>query len=180
MENWQQFDNEIPLNTIRAWSTEILDNSPWTFSGWTGIPQEPYRHWSHCPELVGIYKQIWDCVKQPNLKSDRILVNLYNHGDSSWVHKDSDNPKDKTILVFLNEYWDINWGGEFALFENNDLVKAFTPKPGRYIVFNSNMDHGARPVSREASFPRLAVAFQCKYDLHANPPNKMAHIPTPL
>lgn len=168
MENWQQFDGEIPLNTIRTWANEIMENTPWTFSGWTGFPKEPYRHWAHCPELVGVYKQIWDCMKESfselNLKPERILVNLYNHGDSSWAHKDSESNKDYTVIIFLNDYWDINWGGEFALFENDDLIKAFTPKPGRYVVFKSNITHGARPVSREASYPRLAIAYQCKHD----------------
>jgi len=163
---WEQFDNEIPLNTIRAWSTEILENTPWTFSGWTGLPMEPYRHWSYMAPLEGLFKQIWDCMKPsfPELTPDRILVNLFNHGDSSWVHKDSQNPSAKTVMLFLNEYWDINWGGELALFEKDDLVKAFTPKAGRYVKFDSNMDHGARPVSREAPYPRLGIAYQCSHD----------------
>lgn len=166
METWEQFDNEIPLNTIRAWSTEILENTPWTFSGWTGMPQEPYRHWSYLAPLDGLFLQIWNCLKPsfPYLKPDRILVNAYNHGDSSWVHKDSEKTSDRTVLLFLNDYWDVNWGGEFALFENDDLIKAFTPKPGRYICFPSNVAHAARPVSREAAYPRIAIAFQCTND----------------
>ena len=166
MEKWEQYDGEIPLNTVRAWSVEILENTPWTFSGWTGNPKEPYRHWSYCAELEGLYKQIWLSMKPsfPHLKPDRILVNLFNHGDSSWTHKDSEKSSDRTVLIFLNDYWNIDWGGELGLFENEELVKAFTPKPGRYVLFNSNMVHGARPVSREAPYPRLAIAYQCSDD----------------
>lgn len=169
MQNWYEYKNEIPLNTVRTWSSELLENSAWTFTGWSGLSKEPFRHWAAYGDLKApIIKAIWECIEYSfkeeglNLVPERILLNLFNHGDSSWIHKDSESPSDWTALIFLNDYWDINWGGETVIVENNEVVKAFTPTPGKYILFKSNLLHGARPVSREASYPRFGIAFQCK------------------
>jgi hypothetical protein len=98
------------------------------------------------------------------IKPHRVIMNLYNHGDSSWLHKDSDDESDWTAIIFLNEHWDINWGGDFVLVENNEILAAFAATPGKYVLFKSNLLHGARPVTREAPIPRFGIAFQCKND----------------
>ena len=165
--DWYEYNNEIPLNTLKSWREVILDTAKFEHSGWTGAPKEPYRHWCYTPDYEGVYKKIFECLNESfvedgfKLKPERLLLNVYNHGDSSWLHNDSDLETAWTTVLFLNEYWDINWGGDFVIVKNNEIYKAFAPTPGKYILFKGNLLHGARPVSREAQFPRMALAIQC-------------------
>lgn len=164
---WYEYNNEIPLNTLKAWREEILATAQFGHTGWTGAPREPYRHWCYTPAYGGVYKKVFECLNESfiadgfNLKPDRLLLNLYNHGDSSWLHTDNDDSNAWTAILFMNEYWDLNWGGDFALIEDNEIHKAFAPTPGKFLLFQSNVLHGARPVSREAEFPRMGLTFQC-------------------
>ena len=165
--DWFEYNNEIPLNTLKAWREEILSTSKFEFVGWTGAPKEPYRHWAAYPEINPFYTKIFECLNESfkedgfSLKLDRVIVNTYNHGDSSWLHTDTELENAWTALLFFNEYWDINWGGDFILSKNNEIYKYTAPTPGKFVLFKSNILHAARPVSREAQFPRMGVAFQC-------------------
>ena len=144
-----------------------MKGANWQHIGWTGNPKEPLRHWASYPEMEGVLLQLWDFINDSliaeglDIKPTRTILNLYGHGDSSWLHKDSENPDDWTVIVFLNEHWDVNWGGDFALADGQELIQAFSPTPGKFICFRANTLHGARPVSREAPYPRFGVAFQC-------------------
>ncbi len=97
-----------------------------------------------------------------NLKVERVIANLFNHGDSSWLHTDCTDETAWTAIIYLNDYWDLNWGGETVLVDNqNEIIQAFAPNPGNFVLFKSNVLHGPRPVGREAPFPRFGLAFQC-------------------
>jgi len=168
--NYKEYRNEIPLNTLQNWSRTLLENADWKHIGWTGNPREPLRHWASYPPLEGVVKQLWNFINE-SLKDDglsltpqRTIMNLYNHGDSSWIHEDSKDPEDYTVIVFLNEQWNRNWGGDFAIFDKDEILASFAATPGKFVVFKSALDHGARPVSREAPYPRFGIAFQCKND----------------
>lgn len=170
---YREYRNEFPINTIRDWSKEIEEEVKWTYTGWTGDPKEPLRHWSYVIDYqpVGIFGKIWSAINA-GLKQDgfrltpnRVLTNLFNHGDSSWLHKDSDNPKDWTVILYLNDYWDLNWGGDTVLSDGQEIIHCCAPTPGKMFLFRADILHGARPVSREAPYPRLGVAFQCVGDV---------------
>lgn len=167
MNDYYEYRNELPLNTLKAWREEILATAKFEHTGWTGAPKEPYRHWCYAPEYEGIYKKIFECLNE-SMKEDgldlvpqRLLLNVYNHGDSSWLHTDTDKPGYWTVIFFLNDYWDINWCGDFVLIKDNEIYKSFAPTPAKFVVFRADILHGARPVSREAQFPRMALAMQC-------------------
>lgn len=167
---YREYMNEIPMNTIRTWGSVLQKNLPWSYMGWSGEPKEPYRHWACYPELSGEVKKIWEAINVSfkedgfNLVPNHIIANLFNHGDSSWLHKDNDSDTSWTVILYLNDFWDLNWGGETILVEDNEILKAFSPTPGKFILFKSNMVHGPRPVSREAPYPRFGLTFQCNDD----------------
>lgn len=167
---YREYIGEVPLNTVKAWGSALQKNLPWDFVGWTGEVKEPYRHWAAYPDMDGVVAQIWDALNFSfkadgfNLKPERVIANLFNHGDSSWLHRDCDSNTAWTAILYLNEFWDLNWAGHTVLVENNEVIKAFAPTPGKFILFKSNMLHGATPVSREAPYPRLGLTFQCETD----------------
>jgi hypothetical protein len=167
---YKEYRQEIPINTVKQWSRQLLSEAHWEPIGWSGESKEPYRHWACYPKYEGILINMWKAIS-PSLEEDgitlipkRVIMNLYSHGDSAWLHKDSDDSKDWTVIIFLNEFWDINWGGDFVLVEDQEILQSFMATPGKFVLFKSNILHACRPVSREAPFPRFSVAFQCNYD----------------
>ncbi len=166
---YREYRNEFPLNTIRTWSRDLEEQTKWSYSGWTGEPGEPYRHWAYVTndEPAGILREIWTAASAGleadgfRLKPHRTLLNLFAHGDSSWLHRDSEKASDWTVILYMNERWDINWGGDTVLIEDNEILHSCAPTPGKMFLFKSNLLHGARPVSREAPFPRFGLTYQC-------------------
>ena len=158
-----------PLNTVKHWNSVITsseDGENWLHSGWSGDFAEPFRHWCKYPSMEGIYSQIWDFIEPDldlrGLVPQRVIVNAYNHGDSSWLHRDSELQDHYTVILYLNNDWDWNWGGEtIVITDGGDIIMSVFPTPGRVIAFDSRLLHGPRPVSREAPLPRLGVTFQC-------------------
>lgn len=167
-EVFREYKNEIPMNTIRSWGSTLLKELKWEHLGWTGHPKEPYRHWACYPELDGIIKNIWDTMNVSfkedglELKPERVIANLFNHGDSSWLHKDCDDNTAWTALIYLNDYWNKGWYGGTIVYPDDDSTPIYSePTPGKFILFKSNLLHGSCPVSREADFPRFGMAIQC-------------------
>lgn len=170
---YKEYIGEIPLNTIKTWHDELMVSARWQHVGWSGPAKEPYRHWAFYPDFEGLLVNIWDCMNFSfkedglNIKPDRVIMNLYNHGDSSWLHTDTDEPS-WTAMIYLNYHWDINWGGDTVLIKDNEILKAFAATPGKFVIFRGNLLHGARPVSREAPYPRFGIAFQCVNNLQGS------------
>ena len=167
---YREYRNEFPLNTVRTWSKQLEEQAKWSYSGWTGEAKEPLRHWAYVTdyESSGLLREIWTAIHAGlaedgfgRLYPQRVLANLFAHGDSSWIHKDSEKSSDWTVILYLNDYWDINWGGDTVIVENNEILHCCAPTPGKLFLFRSDLLHGARPVSREALFPRFGLTFQC-------------------
>lgn len=163
-----EYRNEIPLNTLKVWREQVLATANFQPIGWTGLPREPYRHWAYYPEYADVYKSMFECMDYSfredgfNLTPERVIVNMYNHGDSSWLHTDCSQGTCWTAIIFMNEYWDKNWGGDFVMVDSEgEILHSCAPTPGKFILFNGTILHGARPVSREAEFARMGIAFQC-------------------
>ncbi len=97
------------------------------------------------------------------MQIERVIANLFAHGDSSWLHKDCESDNAWTIILYLNEAWDPNWHGGTVLFNTSqEPITYFAPTPGKFVLFKSNLMHGPVPVSREAPYPRFGLTFQCK------------------
>lgn len=60
------------------------------------------------------------------------------------VHQDTDSPDALTFLYYANGFWKGRWSGETVFYDHNlDAVAAVTPKPGRLVLFHSNLFHRA-------------------------------------
>ncbi len=169
---YREYRNEFPINTIKAWSRQLEEQAKWSYSGWTGEAKEPLRHWSYVAdyESVGLFREIWTAIDAGlrtdgfKLRPQRILANLFGHGDSSWLHKDSQLSRDWTVILYMNDFWDINWGGDTILVQDDEILHACASTPGKMFLFRSDLLHAARPVSREAPYPRLGLTYQCVGD----------------
>jgi len=83
-----------------------------------------------------------------------------------YPHTDSIREHDKTLVIYLNENWKREWGGETIIYDQNNIVHAELPKFNHGLVFPGNMYHVARSVSRICPNLRTTVMFKfCPKDL---------------
>jgi hypothetical protein len=61
------------------------------------------------------------------------------------------NANGKTLLYYVNDRWDKNWGGE-TLFadESGEPEYAVQYKPGRIVIFDNSIEHRPASISMEA------------------------------
>ena len=107
----------------------------------------------------------------------RCYINGYSYGTDGYVHTedhptaDIEDGQSETIFVYLNDKWNINWGGETILLDGEqEIVKAVIPKKNRAFVFDSHLLHAARPLTRACSELRSIIVFKtANKELFDNP-----------
>ena len=88
-------------------------------------------------------------------------INHYWHGATSPGHTDSSFDSTLTILIFCNNFWQENWGGEIKFYNQHSKSNlTFDFKPGRVIVFDSRLEHKVLPITLEAKKPRFSLAMK--------------------
>lgn len=143
-----------------------LANSRGYTYGWHSNKNMRYMHWNvkfvsgrkhmrydlqnSLPEEA---KQLFDYGREKYFPAHkhvlRAYCNSYTYGTEGYIHTDSLDLTDMTIIFYMCDEWDPNWAGETAFVENGDVVKSVMPKPGRAVIFPSHMLHVGRSVSRE-------------------------------
>jgi len=117
-------------------------------------------------------QELWDQIQK--VIGDRVLVrayvNGYTYGTDAYYHKDDIWIKDEygpdavseTILIYMNEEeWDRDWGGETTFLDDNDNFKgAAFPKRNRGVIFNSDIWHSARGLTRACPVFRSVLVFK--------------------
>jgi len=114
------------------------------------------------PEIVQVTKVLKKTFNLENAITDRCYSNAYTFGTEGYVHYDSNNNRDITVIIFLNNEWKENWFGETVFLDSKgEIVKAVLPRFGRCVVFPGNIAHAGRSVSRICNVARtiLVVKF---------------------
>jgi Rps23 Pro-64 3,4-dihydroxylase Tpa1-like proline 4-hydroxylase len=92
---------------------------------------------------------------------NRAYINLSSYGDVEFPHYDCDLDKeDITILYYINKEWNYKWGGETLFYEGNDTKYAILPKPGRFVIFQGNVEHCGTVATKICKEPRLTLALK--------------------
>lgn len=98
----------------------------------------------------------------------RILLNAYKYSDVLSVHTDIHKNTDgcKTVIIYGNNKWDVNWGSETiflsSMSSDAEIIKSVIPKPGRMVMFDSNIPHTGRPPVSIFPNYRYSVAFNLR------------------
>jgi len=144
------------------WNKRILNNS-------RALPYDQARmpYIEHHPEIKNLWNVIQNHIGRRSLF--RVYINSYTFGTDGYAHKDDtwisknfgDDALSETIIIYLNEKWDIDWAGETVIFDQEqEIEKSVLPKYGRILVFDSNKLHAARPVSRACTELRSVLVFK--------------------
>jgi len=144
------------------WNKKILENSKHHYYDHSVMPFIGAH-----PEL----EQLWAAVQSKIGKRAllRTYVNGYTFGTDAFYHVDDKWIADKhgpevlteTIIVYLNDRWNKDWGGETSIVNSDDDIEySVLPKPNRVLVFDSNKFHSARPLSRICPELRSVLVFK--------------------
>lgn len=167
--------NYVDKDLKYGWKSSIdknYDYGHWNNTILNGSIYEPFDH-SLMP-YISKHKEInfiWEYIK--NILGERLLlrcyINAYTFGTDAYAHFDDiwitksfgSNTLSETVIIYLNEKWDIDWAGETVIFnDEKDIETAVLPKFGRTLIFNSNKLHAARPVTRTCPSLRSVLVFK--------------------
>ncbi len=117
-----------------------------------------------------------DCIEDKNLIITRAYFNSHTLGFPGSFHKDGKplvntrhNKIQYTVLLFINNDWNINFNGETAFILNDNLIDDIVyihSKPGRIVVFSSHISHKAceiSPYSLQTNKLRFVFAYHLYY-----------------
>lgn len=114
--------------------------------------------WSHATSFTGARNLV------------RVYTNAQTYGTDPVVHTDdsafyrsicNEETIPKTILIYMNEQWDCDWGGETSFFsDSGEIIASVLPKKGRAVIFDGTIRHGARPLSRYFTGMRQILVFK--------------------
>ncbi len=112
--------------------------------------------------LINLFKSKMDLIMEKlDLGKFQIAEMYVNISDAmSITLPHTDRPKDCwTILYYPNYDWDIKYGGQTNFIDDNqEIIASCIPKPGRFLVFRSDMLHQATPPTFFSPFKRLTLA----------------------
>lgn len=155
------------------------NNSPMRY-GWLSHEQnDPHGHWfldfgktnsknlsdvsNNIPEfLLHVKNYITDKI---DILDNTVLIRCYigghTFGVDGYYHTDSTRSDEITFVFYLVEgKWEFDWGGETSFITPNEEVFSVIPKKNRVVIFQSNIQHCARGVSRKYNGLRKTLMFK--------------------
>ena len=138
----------------------------WTifFGGPTKVGQPCYN----CEnELNGVILDVWKDVK-PYLDPEDVLIRCYANaqtcGQDQRLHTDDSLETSKTIIVYANEHWSVDNGGETIIWDKEKrlITNSVLPKFRSILGFSGNAWHGVRSVSQYADTLRMTLMFKTR------------------
>ena len=99
----------------------------------------------------------------------RVYINGYTYGTDGYIHRDdrfydelgNESHYSESIIIYLNKEWKMDWGGETIIIgEDGEIEKSIIPKFGRMLIFDSQLEHAARPLSRMCKDLRMVLVFK--------------------
>jgi len=165
-----------------------LTNSAWSY-GWRSNADISFGHWNcditktainnnvdATDRLPPEFLKIWEKLKEiyPDAILTRCYANQHTFGTEGYIHTDTERKQDQTCVVYLNEGWEADWGGETNFYntDKTEIVKSVLPKFGRTAVFAGNIPHCARGVARICNKARLTLMFKFAIDPEAYYPSE--------
>jgi len=121
------------------------------------------------------FKKKTDCgLTNDNLESS--YVNGLTYGLEAHAHTDSDKKNFVTVIVYLCENWNSYWGGETVFFNGefvvndptndifytHEIIKTVLPRYNRIVMFDGNIVHAVRSISKSFKGLRKTMMFKIK------------------
>lgn len=147
------YDEIFPTETVRNFANVVLQlgyRRRESFDRELSIPIEKDKFRSApflWPVTEGLFENVAKRefgISDPSVCFSHTYAAAMGPGSCGTVHRDIDAPDAVTFLYYANLIWKGTWGGETVFYNRKlDAVAAVTPKPGRLVMFHSNIFHRA-------------------------------------
>lgn len=132
-----------------------------------GISKSGEKYYNCENELNGIIKTIWEIVKLKFFVNDiliRCYANAITKGIDQRVHTDDQYSGSKTLILYVNKIWNIDWAGETIVWDRDirEIVGSYFPKFNHGLLIDGNSWHGVRPISTYCNNLRMTLMFKTR------------------
>lgn len=128
----------------------------------TSLPGEDKVFWSTRLDNALFRQQLPELLKS-RLNCDFEVVRAYSSaltfGLDSSFHVDTGNNATHTILWYVHEEWDKEWGGHTEFLVDNKHYYVY-PQPNQFILFPAHVLHRGLPPTRSCHRLRQVVAWK--------------------
>jgi predicted nucleotidyltransferase len=169
------YDNIFDPKTIDTLYGSFRDYKPWNFIG--HATEETEYQWRKFSYILNpedkidsiLYRKADEIINRNNLSASvergRAYASGSVYGTINPIHTDdtSENYNEIiTVMFYLNKTWSMNHAGEtiFLSKDENEIWKAIIPKPGRAVLFDGFVPHGAREISRTCVELRMVATIR--------------------
>jgi len=149
-----------------GWLRTNVDDKPNAPVSWTKHDLTPLIFYKVATTFQLKLKRFLEC----DLSVVKIHVNGQTMGQLSSFHKDFYLDNVWTTVLFTNDDWNVNYGGEFTLYNpESGEYESVSYIPNTSVTFPSNWEHkGACPLVPDAGIrTSLAISFCRRVDLDA-------------
>jgi hypothetical protein len=163
------YKNVLSNEYFTELSDRLAKSKSWEFSNSSGsIPFErddSYHFWYN--DLTQdfdftntVFEKICNLTNK-NFKLHTVNANGQTYGQPGHLHIDMDIPEAYTFLLYMNNYWNVEWGGSTVIYDhvNND-VEQVLPIPNTGILFKGNLLHYGSEPTRHFKGLRMTVAYK--------------------
>ncbi|HVT18288.1 MAG TPA: 2OG-Fe(II) oxygenase [Thermoanaerobaculia bacterium] len=168
------YDQVFPPEVVRNFANVVLQLSFRRRESFdrelsVGIDKEKFRQ---APFLWPVTETLFESVAKrelgvtdPSVSFSHTYAAAMGPGSCGTLHRDIDSSDSVTFLYYANLVWRGEWGGETVFYDQHlDAVAAVTPKPGRLVMFHSNLFHRAGVPHPDTPTYRYTVSvFYCPY-----------------
>lgn len=135
------------------------------FAGGDKDAREPCDEQLQAEERFAPIAAVWEQIRTKHLKDYRLLrayANGQTFGLDGGIHVDSvEREECCTAILYAHSAWAVSWGGETTFYDDEgEISQTIGPTPGRLVLFDAGIAHGAKAPSRECPALRTALVFK--------------------
>lgn len=96
-------------------------------------------------------------AKKGIVTNQKYYVMNYAWTRLSYIPWHDDRTHTEAITIYLNQEWELDWGGLFLYKDEKDAIRGFSPKYNCGLKNLSKVMHSTTPVSLDAPEPRFTI-----------------------
>jgi hypothetical protein len=176
-------DEALPPDAYEALA-KFVAAEPMVYGSRSNARTDPHGHWSgkfsaagrHNLADVGYVLEgnqafaalnaAWNILRDAHLNQSlliRCYLNGYTYGTDGYFHVDSERADEQTALLYMNDNWDADWGGETAFLDaRGEIVESVLPRKNRAVIFPSHVRHAGRGVLRKCMVLRQTLIYKAR------------------
>ena len=154
------------LNEIKLLN-ESSDSPGWKFSGSSNEENKNKLFWYLNVENNLFFSEVlFDSIKKhikyycnEDVKIQRIYLNGHTFGQQGYLHEDDTRENSRTLLIYCNDYWNIEYAGATVFNCEEDIYTVY-PEPFSGVYFPGYIKHFSQPVSKDFLGLRITLAYK--------------------